>query len=207
MMLDEVREGRRERKSREMRRKILEAALELFTTRGFAAVTMEDIAREADVARGTVFNYFAGKDVLCQGLGELQVEQIREEIAEGVTAGMSAAARIEWLMRRLAHLPGQDPQHCRSLLTRALATMQPGEVPEHKRQLFQIFEEWAEEGRRDGEFRADLPAQEIACFLMGLHFQAVVSWAYGFTPRSLPDHMSHVLHLTLEGVRTRSHSR
>jgi AcrR family transcriptional regulator len=204
MTLVEMTESRRDRKAREMRRKILWAARELFTARGFDAVTMDEISQSADVARGTVFNYFPTKESLCQGLGELAVEQIQEEIAAGEVAGLGPAERIEWLMRRQAEFPGRDPEHCRTLLVRGLASLRYREPPVHKQQLYALFRTWVEEGQRSGEFRGDANAEEIASFLMGLEFQAVVSWAYGFTTRTLPDHLSHVLRLALEGLRTRT---
>ena len=204
MTLVDQTESRRDRKAREMRRKILQAAHELFTTRGFDAVTMDDISHVADVARGTVFNYFPTKESLCQGLGELHVGQIQEEIAGGCLAGKAPTERVEWLMRRQAMLPGSNPEHCRTLLVRALASLRPGDPPAHKQQIYQLYRTWLEEGQRIGEVRPDVGAEELASFLMGLEFQAVVAWAYGFATRNLPDHVSHVLRLALEGLRTRT---
>jgi len=135
MTLVDQTESRRDRKAREMRRKILQAAHELFTTRGFDAVTMDDISHVADVARGTVFNYFPTKESLCQGLGELHVGQIQEEIAGGCLAGKAPTERVEWLMRRQAMLPGSNPEHCRTLVVRALASLRPGDPPAHKQQI------------------------------------------------------------------------
>jgi len=53
--------GRRERKKRETRRKIFRSAFELFAEKGFEGTTVEEIAERADVAKGTVFNYFPQK--------------------------------------------------------------------------------------------------------------------------------------------------
>jgi AcrR family transcriptional regulator len=54
--------GLRERKKRRTREAIAQAAAGLFRERGFAAVTVDDVARAADVSRQTVFNYFPTKE-------------------------------------------------------------------------------------------------------------------------------------------------
>ena len=48
--------GLRDRKKQEVRRRIIAAAADLFTTPGLDATTMEDIAAAADVSVATVYN-------------------------------------------------------------------------------------------------------------------------------------------------------
>ncbi|MBL8968581.1 MAG: TetR/AcrR family transcriptional regulator [Spirochaetaceae bacterium] len=57
-------EGRTARKKREARERIIAAAAELFMEKGARAVSMDEVAQAADVARRTLFNYFEGKDEL-----------------------------------------------------------------------------------------------------------------------------------------------
>lgn len=54
--------GLRETKKRRTRETIAQAAADLFRERGFAAVTVDDVARAAEVSRQTVFNYFPTKE-------------------------------------------------------------------------------------------------------------------------------------------------
>ncbi|HJS94469.1 MAG TPA: TetR/AcrR family transcriptional regulator [Solirubrobacteraceae bacterium] len=54
--------GLRETKKRRTREVIAQAAADLFREHGFAAVTVDDVARAADVSRQTVFNYFPSKE-------------------------------------------------------------------------------------------------------------------------------------------------
>src|SRR5262245_55767957 len=50
------------------REAILDAALEEFATRGFAATRLDDVARRAAVAKGTIYLYFDDKESLFQEL-------------------------------------------------------------------------------------------------------------------------------------------
>jgi AcrR family transcriptional regulator len=56
--------GRMERKKEETHNRIIDAALELFHRQGLEATTMEQIAEAADVAKGTLYNYFSAKEAI-----------------------------------------------------------------------------------------------------------------------------------------------
>jgi AcrR family transcriptional regulator len=56
--------GLRERKKEQTRQLIAETAWRLFADRGFERVTVAEVAREAQVAVATVFNYFPTKEDL-----------------------------------------------------------------------------------------------------------------------------------------------
>lgn len=47
---------------------VLDAALELFIEKGYAATRVEDIARRAGLSKGTVYLYFPSKEAVLQGL-------------------------------------------------------------------------------------------------------------------------------------------
>ncbi|TCU18027.1 TetR family transcriptional regulator [Rhizobium sullae] len=55
-------EGRRERKRRQTRERIEQAAMTLFLERGFDATTIEDITESADVSKRSFFDYFPSKE-------------------------------------------------------------------------------------------------------------------------------------------------
>lgn len=57
---------RRQRRKQKRPDEIIDAALALFSERGFSATRLEDVAVRAGVAKGTVYLYFASKEALLQ---------------------------------------------------------------------------------------------------------------------------------------------
>ncbi len=72
--------GRRERKKRTTRLALKAAALDLVAERGFAHVTVEDIADAVDVSVRTFFNYFPSKEACIVGEDAERIDALRDEL-------------------------------------------------------------------------------------------------------------------------------
>ncbi|CAH1659104.1 TetR family transcriptional regulator [Hyphomicrobiales bacterium] len=87
--------GRRRRASADARRKkILEAALDVFLAEGYVATRMDHVAARAGVAKGTIYVHFADKEALFRSL-------IHEEIGPVIASGATLAASFEGSTREL----------------------------------------------------------------------------------------------------------
>ncbi|MDQ7904465.1 TetR/AcrR family transcriptional regulator [Phytohabitans sp. ZYX-F-186] len=77
--------GLREQKKEQTRRLITETAWRLFADRGFDRVSVAEVARAAQVAETTVFNYFRTKEDLfysgLEGFGAELVDAVRQRAA------------------------------------------------------------------------------------------------------------------------------
>ena len=65
------------------RARVLEAARELFGERGAANVTMEDVAKRAGVAKGTLFHRFGDRSGLAQALVDEHERALQDAILHG----------------------------------------------------------------------------------------------------------------------------
>lgn len=81
----------RDRKKQEVRLRIIESAERLFARDGLEEATIEEIAADADVSVGTVYNYFGNKTTLLLAC-------VNEDTTQMVEAGAVVLAR-----------PGKDP--------------------------------------------------------------------------------------------------
>ena len=105
--------GIQERKERERgrrRQQIMIAAKRVFYTKGFAKVTMEDIAREAELSPGTLYLYFKSKDELCASLS-LRILQYLHIRLRHVSAekGLDGEQKLEALKKTIIDVYEFDP--------------------------------------------------------------------------------------------------
>ena len=93
--------GLRERKKAEARAAIIEAALQLYRERGFDAVTIDQIAERAGVARRTYFRYFETKEAVVIDRRLKQLEKFRALI-EGAPPSLGGVDVLREAMKTMA---------------------------------------------------------------------------------------------------------
>ena len=72
---------KRERRKQDRPGELLEAALDLFVEKGFAATRAEEVAVRAGVSKGTLFLYFPSKEELFKAV---VMENVARPVAEGI---------------------------------------------------------------------------------------------------------------------------
>jgi AcrR family transcriptional regulator len=182
--------GLRERKKAQTRQLIADTARRLFAERGFEAVTVAEVAREADVSEKTVFNYFPTKEDLFYSRLEAFEEELLEAIRERRSGESALAAFARFLLgRRGVFAIEDDEEATRTLreITRVI-TESPALLARER----QVFGSYTESlgALLAGETGADPGAVEprvAAAGLLGIH-------------RSLID---YVRRRTLEGAPAR----
>lgn len=83
----------------ERRAAFLQAALDEFFEKGFAAARVDDIARRAGLSKGTLYLYFKNKEALFQGLVETMAVPKIEQMEMMVQSAPSASAALATVLR------------------------------------------------------------------------------------------------------------
>lgn len=84
------------------RQKILAATLKLHSERGIFGTSWADIAREADVALGTVYRYFPTLEELVPACGELLMERTRPPAPDDIGRILGGARKPAERLKRVA---------------------------------------------------------------------------------------------------------
>ena len=116
-MTEEKQLSRRERRAARRRAQILDAAARVFARKGYERATTREIAAEADVSEGNIYNYFASKRDLLLNLVSSMSEPLLT-VPEGIPPDDFEALIAAFLRDRLA-LTKQNLELTRVLLYEA----------------------------------------------------------------------------------------
>ncbi len=196
------------KKSRELtnreqkRQRILRAAIDVFASKGYFAARMTDVAEAAEVADGTLYLYFEGKEHLLMSifdsvLGRF-IERLDAEIerVEDPIEKLSIMIRLhlETLGRdhALAHVLQIETRHSRrfmSLFTR-------GKLGEYLNRVRDIIIE----GQESGVFRGDISPGLATNLVFGAVDEIVTSWLLAERPGDLVRHHRPLVRMLTDGI-------
>ena len=100
--------NRRERKKEETRSSIIDCATGLFKTKGFKQTSMEEIAEQSDVSKGTLYNYFPDKESILVGHFQSVIADYSMDIKESSLDGKDLKQRLHSLLDFKKGILGED---------------------------------------------------------------------------------------------------
>ncbi|WP_394584062.1 TetR/AcrR family transcriptional regulator [Cytobacillus firmus] len=159
-----------------MKEKITEKSIRLFDQKGFSETSIQDIVDSLGVTKGTFYYYFSSKEQL---LMDIHLRYIDDMLANqheilGDESKSSKDKLLEIVQMLLGNIKTQGAsakvffREMRNLSEQSLSEIIP------KRDQFrQNIEKLIEEGKQNGEFRANLNSPIIAFGILG-----VTNWSY-----------------------------
>lgn len=194
---------------------ILEAAMRVFETRGYAQTTMDAVAGEAGVSKGSIYNYFSSKQVLFASVLEIIVQGEEDQFLSVIRSDLTAAEKISRLLDLWAQgVPRLAPLARVVLESWALASREEGadESLAFFRKAYSRWHEWIAEiiqqGIDEGDFASDIrPELGAAVFLAaldGLKVQILFEVGLEFSPELMKGWREGFLAALRAGPETRS---
>ncbi len=155
------------------RQRILEAARKRFRYYGVRKTTMQEVARDAGVAVGTLYLYFKDKDDMLAAVTEEYVARHRRQ-AEAILASDAPAAdklrryvldrfRASRATRAGGHRPAGE-------LLREVLRLRPDRQLEEGRMMAGYFARILRQGVETGELHTDDPERDAYVFILSLAF-------------------------------------
>ncbi len=96
-----TRQPRWQRKAAERPQQILDAAFRVFGARGLHRATLDDVAREAGITKGTIYLYFPSKAALFSAMIAAKVNTVVPEVSLALRTRRGARPRMIHMARQL----------------------------------------------------------------------------------------------------------
>ncbi|MFI9485972.1 TetR/AcrR family transcriptional regulator [Promicromonospora sp. NPDC052451] len=190
-----------------VREQVLRAALDLFSSQGYATTSVQQVVAAAGVTKGAMYHYFTSKDDLLFAIYERMLSLQKARLDELVAAGAERGDGVEQVLRAVCEdvvttsieLMAEGTVFTRS--QHMLAPERQAEVKRRRRAYHDDFAALLERGIREGVFRGDVPtAVLIAHFFSDVHY--LPQW-YSLTgPETTAEVAAQLTELFLRSIRT-----
>lgn len=155
----------REQKRELSRRAIVEAARALLDQKGYAEMSMDDVATRVGISKATLYQHFRSKDELSVAAIARDIERIAELIAS-LDRTLPAIERLELVLR--------EGLKYRYAYSAQLPAMLPSAVWDHpdfraqRKRTFAAANQLMKEAQAEGAIRADVPLPVLNALISGM---------------------------------------
>jgi len=160
---------RKEREKKQRREEIIRAAEKVFLSSGFEQSTMDDIASEAELSKGTLYLYFKSKDDLHMEVARKAIALLRDLTAKAAEGGRNALEKLGRMGRAAVEFNRSHPDRMRAILTLEHIepqgiSMSTSEVQHmiYRESTVETVMQVVEQGVKEKLIRADIPLALIA---------------------------------------------
>jgi AcrR family transcriptional regulator len=175
--MEPVAVGRLEKRKRERRLRIYDAAVDLFRSQGFDRTTVSQIAEAADVVPATFFNHFQSKDAVLRQMTAEVLGAIELMLKGELEAAASTRARLTGFVGRAAEQIAETRGLARDVLLELVrAESKPDKQPPYVERIHEPFAAMLRAGQERGDVRRDQDVAFLAEMVVGILNAAITNW-------------------------------
>lgn len=170
---------RKEREKEQRKNAIIDAAEKLFFSRGFDNVSMEELAKEVELGKGTLYLYFKSKDALFFAIILRKMDELHEIFQECADLKVSGREKSKLMGKRYFEFVHENKEYYRMICANGPKLFRKKENDDMKLVMEQMKEDFflnrdvLKEGVEDGTIRNDIDPFEMA-FIMNLMCSSVI---------------------------------
>jgi TetR/AcrR family transcriptional regulator, fatty acid metabolism regulator protein len=156
-------------RNQDVRAIILDGVDRLLARYGYQKMTMEDIAREAGLAKGTLYAYFSSKEEMALATIDRPIGLLIEELRKIAHSTGTPADRLERMLTcRVLFLfdRAQEKSHALDDMYMALRPQYKAHRDRYVSSEAEVFAEVLAEGRQSGDFDVDDPLEVAYEFIL-----------------------------------------
>ena len=189
------------------RQDLLKAALSVFSQKGYAATTLEDVAKEAGVTRGAIYWHFGSKAELYAALLEEYSARGTEIVQTAVAEGGSMVDILRRIFIRLLTAVESDPALRAVMEINLFKTEYSPELSdtlsmqvENGRVLLAGISQAMEQGIASGELRSDLKAEDLARAFIAFQNGVLHLWLIDPSAFDLGERAPKMAEILIQGI-------
>jgi AcrR family transcriptional regulator len=172
-------------RAEDTRRRIYDAALELFRGKGFEPTTMRDIADKAEVALGGAYYYFASKEAIVLEFYREMQEASHEDILEALQGERKLKDRIGCILEKRMELLAPNRKFCDALFRHSADSKDPlSPFSEEARSIRERAIEHLRIAVEGGDVKVSADLKPHLPYLLWLYQMGLILfWIYDRSPR------------------------
>lgn len=194
---------RTKEEAEQTRQDLLNAALVVFSRKGYAAARLSDIAQAAGVTRGAIYHHFGGKEELFIALlddaSSISTKAIEQAVAQGGSL-LEVLARILVTTFRLF----EEDSRFRQVMALSLANFNLDLLAQRSHQeaeaLVASISQALAGGIASGDLRADLDPKDAARAMLAYQNGMALLWLTNREAFSVKDNAEALAQIYLHGI-------
>lgn len=152
---------------KERKQEILEAALTLFSQKGYDGTTIQDIAQKLNISQGLCYRYFKSKNELFLATAEFYAQQVIGKITEPFPEDMPAMDKFNIIIKRIfAYIIRHSAFECSSKVCEIRSDRLNGIV----KQIIEVFVPIIKQGNKEGIFACENVEMTAKILIYGLTY-------------------------------------
>jgi len=185
------------------RESIIQAAIEVFSKKGFQAATISEIAQRADVAEGSIYQYFKNKEDLFFSIPIEKTKEFRAQLElhlEGIFGAFNKIRKFVWYFFYFFTV---NPEYGRMLMLEMRVSKSFVKTDTYdflKKSVGHVLEIIIE-GQEEGVIRKDTDVYILRHLVLGILEHIVTRWLLKGGEYDLLEHHQEVSQLVIDAMR------